>query len=45
MGDKEKSIIGTNSWIGAFEVNLCMQHFADVIAHSIIILNYRLNAR
>jgi hypothetical protein len=27
MEDKEKSLIGSNQWIGAFEVNLCIQYF------------------
>jgi hypothetical protein len=30
MEDKEKSIIGSNQWLGAFEVNLCVQHFMKI---------------
>jgi len=30
MEDKEKKFIGTNDWIGAFEVNLCLNHFLGV---------------
>ncbi len=30
MEDKEKSIIGSNQWLGAFEVNLCVQHYMGV---------------
>ena len=30
LEDKEKSIIGSSQWIGAFEVNLCVQNFMRV---------------
>lgn len=30
MGDKEKSLIGSSEWLGAFEVNLCIQHFLGI---------------
>ncbi len=30
LEDKEKSIIGSSQWIGAFEVNLCVQNFMGV---------------
>ena len=29
MGDKEKDFIGSNQWIGAFEVSLCINYFTD----------------
>jgi len=27
LEDKEKDMIGSSQWIGAFEVNLCMDYF------------------
>jgi hypothetical protein len=30
MEDKEESIIGSSTWIGSFEVNLCVQHYMGV---------------
>eukprot|EP00347_Sterkiella_histriomuscorum_P023599 403334041 len=30
LEDKEKNIIGSNQWIGAFEVSLCIQYFLNI---------------
>jgi len=30
MGDKPKEIIGSNEWIGAFEVSLCLNKFLGI---------------
>lgn len=30
MEDKEASFLGSNQWIGSFEVNLCLQHFLGI---------------
>jgi len=30
MGDKQKNFIGSKEWIGAFEINLCLQEFWGV---------------
>lgn len=37
LEDKEKSIIGSSQWIGAFEVNLCVQNFMGVKFCKIIV--------
>ena len=30
MGDKEETLVDSNTWLGAFEVSLCMEHFLDI---------------
>ena len=30
MEDKLESFLGSNQWIGSFEVNLCLQHFLGI---------------